>query len=165
MSARLRANQDRNRRAAWVRRIAADQRREAQRAATILQSIAGQIRSIQTSGRTTLSSVGRLQGAGVVTAILPNGRRSRMRIIPTLAPISEVNRLHSIITVNDRRQAIAVGKNLRAIAALAAAQAAAVKKLLDEQGKSDKDLGKRLVEAYDRLDRRITKELSRRGRR
>ena len=159
MSARLRANRDRNRRAAWARRIAADQRREAQRAATILQSIARQIRSIQAGGRTSLYSVGLLQGAGVVTAILPNGRRSRMRIIPTVAPISEVNRLRSVVTVNDRRQAIAIGKNLRAIAALAAAQAAAVKKLLDEQVKSDKDLRKRLVEADDRLDRRITKEL------
>jgi hypothetical protein len=160
MSARLSADQDRKRRAAWARRIAADQRREAQRAATILQSIARQIRSIQTGGRTSLHSVGSLQGAGVVTAILPNGRRSRMRIIPTVAPISEVNRLRSVVTINERRQAIAIGKNLRAIAALAAAQAAAVKKLLDEQVKSDKDLRKRLVEADDRLDRRITKELS-----
>jgi hypothetical protein len=81
MSARLRANRDRNRRAEWARRIAADQRREAQRAAATVQSISRQIRSIQPGGRPRLYSVGPLQGAGVVTAILPNGRRSRMRII------------------------------------------------------------------------------------
>jgi hypothetical protein len=40
------------------------------------------------------------------------------------------------------------------------AQAVAVKKLSAEQVKSDKALRKRLVEADDRLDRRITKELS-----
>ena len=160
MSARLRANHDRNRRAEWARRIAADQRLAARRAATTLQSITRQIRSIQTGGRTRLYSVGPLQGAGVVTAILPNGRRSFMRIIPTLALIHEVNRLRSAMTVNDRRQAIATGKNSRAIAALAVAQAAAVKKLSAEQVKSDKDLRKRLVEADNRLNRRITKELS-----
>ena len=151
MSARLRANRDRNRRAAWARRIAADQRLEARRAATILQTITRQIRSIQTGGRTRLNFVGRLQGAGVVTAILPNGRRSRMRIIPATALIREVNRL---------RSAQAAAMNSRAIAALAVAQAAAVKKLSAEQVKSDKDLRKRLVEAENRLNRRMTKELS-----
>ena len=153
MSARLRADRDGNRRAAWARRIAADQRLEAGRAATTLQTITRQIRSIQTGGRTRLNSVGSLQGAGVVTAILPNGRRSRMRIIPTMALIREVNRLRSA-------EAVDIGKNSRAIAALAVAQAAAVKKLLAEQVKSDKDLRKRLVEAENRLNRRMTKELS-----
>jgi hypothetical protein len=150
MSARRLTNQDRKRRTAWERRLAADQRREAQRAAAILQNITRQIRSIETGGRTRLSSVRRLQGAGVVTAILPNGRRTRMRIVPTLAPITEVSRLRSTITVNDRRQAIAIEKNSRAIAALAAALAAAVKKLTAEQVKSDRDLSKRLVEGTAR---------------
>jgi hypothetical protein len=54
---------DRRRRAEWARRIAADQRRAAQRSATTLQSIARQIRSIQTGGRTRLQSVGPLQVA------------------------------------------------------------------------------------------------------
>jgi hypothetical protein len=153
MTARLRGNRDRNRRAEWARRIAADQRLAAQRAATTLQSITRQIRSIQTGGRTRLYSVGPLKGAGVVTAILPNGRRSRMRIIPAMALIREVNRLRSA-------QAVAIRKNSRAIAALAAAQASAVKKLSAEQVKSDRDLRKRLVEADNRLNRRLTKELS-----
>ena len=131
MSARLRADRDRKRRAEWARRIAADQRVEARRAATTLQTITRQIRSIQTGGRTRLQSVGPLQGRGAATAILPNGRRSRMRIIPTVAPISEVNRLRSA-------QAVAIGKNSRAIAALAVAQAVAIKKLTAQQVKSDK---------------------------
>ncbi len=154
MSARLRADRDRKRRAEWARRIAADQRVEAQRAASTLQTFTRQIRSIQTGGRTKLSSVGALRGAGVVTAILPNGRRTRMRIIPTVAPISEVNRLRSA-------EAVAIGKNSRAIAKLAAAYAAAVKKLSAEQVKSNNDLRKRLVEADNRLNGRITKELKR----
>ena len=152
-SARLRADRDRNRRAEWARRIAADQRLEARRAATTQRTITRQIRAIQTAGRTRLPSVGPLQGAGVVTAILPNGRRSRMRIVPTMALIRQVNRLRSA-------QAAAIRKNSRAIAALAAAYAAAVKKLSAEQVKSDKDLRKRLVEADDRLNWRITDEIS-----
>jgi hypothetical protein len=152
MSARLRAIQDRKRRARWARRIAADQRSEAQRAARIVQSMTRQIRSIQTGLRTRLPSVGALQGAGVVTAVLPNGRRTRMRIIPTVAPIGDVNRLRSA-------QAVAIGQNSRAIAALAMAYAAAVKKLSAEQVKSDKELRKRLVEAEDRLNERLTREL------
>ena len=159
-SARLRASQDRNRRSQWARRVAADQRLEAQRAASTQRSITNQIKSIQPGGQTKVYSVGQLQGAGVVTAVLPNGRRSRMRIMPTLAPISEVNRLRAVISVNDKRQAIATGRNSKAITALVTTQANAVKKLTAEQVKSDRDLRKRIVEGDNRLDKRITKELS-----
>lgn len=161
-SARLRADQDRRRRASWARRIAADQRLEARRAASTQRSITTQVKSIQkgVGGPTRIASVGSLQGAGVVTAVLPNGRRSRMRIIPTVAPISEVNRLRNVVMVNEKRQAMATGKNARSIAKLASAQAAAVKRLTDQQLKSDKDLAKRIVEGDNRLDARIAKELS-----
>jgi hypothetical protein len=159
-SARLRADRDRNRRSAWARRIAADQRVEARRASTTQQAITRQIQSVRPGVQARVASVGPLQGAGVVTAILPNGRRSRMRIVPTVAPISEVNRLRSVITINDRRQALATNKQSRAIAALAAAQTAAVRKLTAEQVKSDKDLRNRLVEGDNRLDKRITTALS-----
>ena len=158
-SARLRADQDRNRRAAWARRIAADQRVEARRASSTQQSITRQIQSVRPGAQARVASVGPLQGAGVVTAILPNGRRSRMRIVPTVAPITEVNKLRQVITINDRRQAVATNNNSRAIAKLAAAQSATVKKLTAEAVKSDKDLRKRLVEGDNRLDKRITKEL------
>lgn len=159
-SARVAAAAARNRQAKWARRIAADQRLEARRAATAQRSITNQLRTIRAGGRTRVYSVGSLQGAGVVTAVLPNGRRSRMRIIPTLAPISEVNRLRAAITINDKRQAVATGNNSRAIAALTTTQASAVKKLTEQQVKSDKDLAKRLVEGDNRLDKRITKELT-----
>ncbi len=156
-SARLQAQ---NRQEFWARRIATDQRREQQRAVSTQRAITDRIKSIKVGGAAPVASVGTLQGAGVVTAILPNGRRSRMRIIPTVAPVSEVNRLRSVVVANTRRQAVATRVNSRAISNLAVAQAAAVKKLTDQQVKSDKDLGKRIVEGDNRLDRRITKELS-----
>ncbi|PYQ54933.1 MAG: hypothetical protein DMF78_03965 [Acidobacteria bacterium] len=159
-SARLRADQDRNRREEWARQIAADQRLEAQRAATTQRSITERLRSIQVQGSARISTVGSLRGAGVVTAVLPNGRRSQMRIIPTLAPVGEVNRLRSVVISNERRQAVATRYNARAIASLSAAQVSAVKKLTDQQVKSDKDLSKRIVQGDNRLDRRISKELS-----
>jgi hypothetical protein len=158
-SARLRANRDRNRRASWARRIAADQRLEAKRAASAQRSLTGQIKGIQPGAAAKVSSVSTLQGAGVVTAVLPNGRRSRMRIIPTLAPVREVNRLRSVLLANERRQAMATSRNSRAIRALAVTQASAVRRMTTSQLKSDKDLGKRIVEGHNRLDARITKEL------
>ena len=158
-SARLRANRDRSRRASWARRIAADQRLEAKRAASAQRSITGQIKTIQPGAAAKVSSVGTLQGAGVVTAVLPNGRRSRMRIMPTLAPVKEVNRLRSVLLANERRQAVATSRNSRAIRALAVTQASAVRRMTQSQLKSDKDLGKRIVEGHNRLDQRITKEL------
>jgi hypothetical protein len=159
-SARLRREQDSRRRDQWARRVAADQKVEAQRASTTQKSITRQIQSIQPGAQAKVYSVGPLQGAGVVTAVLPNGRRSRMRIIPTVAPISEVNRLRAVIAINDKRQARATTGNSRAIAKLAVAQTSAVRKLTAEQVKSDKDLRRRLVEGDNRLDKRITKELS-----
>jgi hypothetical protein len=159
-SAELRSEQARRRQSAFAQKLATDQRREAQRAASTQRSITNQIRAIQPGPGAKVASVGSLQGAGVVTAVLPNGRRSRMRIIPTLAPVKEVNRLRSVVMVNERRQAIATRRNARAITALGGTQAAAVKRLTAQQVQSDKDLSKRVVETYNRLDKRITKELS-----
>jgi hypothetical protein len=159
-AARLRASEDRNRRATWARRLAADQRMEAQRAATAQRAIADRIRAIPITSRTRIASVGALQGAGVVTAILPNGRRTRMRIVPTVAPISEVNRLRSVVLANERRQAAAIATNARAVTSLAAAQSTSTKKAMAQQIKSDAELSRRVVEGDNRLDARITKELS-----
>jgi hypothetical protein len=159
-SAQLQAVQAAQRQRMFQNRLVADQRAEKDRALATQRSLTSQIRSVQAGGPTRVASAGSLQGAGVVTAILPNGRRSRMRIIPTVAPIAEVNRLKSVMAVNDRRQAVAMAKNSRAISALAVAQATAVKKLTTQQVQSDKDLGKRILEGHNRLDKRITKELS-----
>lgn len=158
-SARLQQVQDRNKRLAYARGIAADQRLEARRAAATQRSLTNQLRSIPSGGVARVQSVAPLQGAGVVTAVLPNGRQSRMRIIPTVASVREVNRLRVSLLGNERKQAVATARNSRAIRSLAVAQAAAVKKLTVQQVKSDKDLGKRLLEGHNRLDKRITKEL------
>jgi len=80
--------------------------------------------------------------------------------MPTLAPVSEVNRLRSVVITNARRQAVASRTNSRAIANLGTAQSTAVKRITDAQVKSDKELSKRIVEGDNRLDRRITKELT-----
>src|SRR5688572_26175109 len=155
-SARLRAQN----RQLFAKRLATDHKREVQRARDTQRALTTRIRSIQVGAPTKVASVGALQGAGVVTAVLPNGRQSRMRIIPTMAPVREVNRLRTVVLSNERRQAVATRVNSKAIANLAVAQAAAVKRLTDQQVKSDKDLSKRIVEGHNRLDARITKELS-----
>ncbi len=158
-SAGLRAEQSRRRQSAFAQKLASDQRREAQRAATTQRTITNQIKAIRPGPPAKVASVGSLQGAGVVTAVLPNGRRSRMRIIPTLAPVKEVNRLRSVVMVNEKRQAIATQRNAKAISALGSTQASAVKRLTAQQVQSDKDLSKRVIESHNRLDKRITKEL------
>ena len=160
-SARLQSQQDQNRRDLWARKVAADQRGEARRAAAAQRSITNRINAIPTGVKApTHTPVGTLRGAGVVTAVLPNGRRSQMRIIPTVAPIAEVNRLRTAVMANERSTAVATSRNSRAIRALAATQTVAVKRLTAQQVKSDKDIGKRLVEGDNRLDKRITKELA-----
>ena len=140
--------------------IASDQRRDRQRALDTQRAITNRIRSIQVGGPAKVATVPALSGAGVVTAMLPNGRQTRLLLKPTMAPISEVNRLRSVVLVNERRQAAATRVNSKAIANLAVAQASAVKRLTAQQVKSDQDLGKRIVEGDNRLDRRITKELT-----
>jgi hypothetical protein len=133
---------------------------EMQRAQAAQRAFQNRVRSIPITRTTRVSTVGALQGAGVVTAILPNGRRTRMRILPTVAPISEVNRLRGVVIANERRQASAITRNAKAVASLASAQTSAVNRITNQQLKSDRDLGKRLIEAHNRLDARITKELS-----
>jgi hypothetical protein len=82
-----------------------------------------------------------------VTAILPNGR-SRMRIVPTVALISEVNRLRTVITINTTRYASPRANNPGRSRHWPPRQTATARKLT-EQVKSDKDLRKRLVEAME----------------
>jgi hypothetical protein len=159
-SARYRQERARRRQERYAQRVALSQRRDAIRAAASQRALQSRIRAIPLTRRTRVATVGALQGAGVVTAILPNGRRTRMRIVPTVAPISEVNRLRSVVITNERRQAAAIATNAKAVSSLASAQSAAVKRLTEQQLRSDKDLGRKLVEGHNRLDARITKELS-----
>jgi hypothetical protein len=158
-SARLRADQDRNRRSSWARRMAADQRIEAQRAAAAQRSLSNELKAIRPGTVARVQPAAPIRGAFEVTAILPNGRKSRMRIVPQLAAASEVNRLRQTIAINDRRQAAALQSNARAIQRLKAAHLSTVKKISAEFLKSDKDLRQRLLQGDNRLDKRITKEL------
>lgn len=160
LSASARAATARRRQALFARRVAITHRADVARAAAAHRALQTRIRSIPIARRTRVATVGSLQGAGVVTAILPNGRRTRMRIVPTVAPISEVNRLRAVVIANEKRQATAIATNARAVTALASTQAATVKRLTDQQLKSDRELGRKLVEGHNRLDARITKELS-----
>jgi len=114
-SARLRADRDRYRRASWVQRNKDDLAREMRRASATQQAITRQIQSVRPGAQARVASVGPLRGAGVVIAELPNRRRTQMKLSPTLAPISEVNKLRRVIAINDRRQAIATSNNSRAI--------------------------------------------------
>jgi hypothetical protein len=65
-----------------------------------------------------------------------------------------------VVPVPSQRQAAVTRRNSRAISRLANTQANVVRKLTTQQLKSDRDLAKRLVESHNRLDKRITKELS-----
>lgn len=159
-SARYRARVDTRNQKNFVKQNNVDQKREQQRANATQRSLTNQIKAIQPGTAAKVQVPPPLRGAGVVTARLPNGRTSRMQIIPPLAPVSEVNRLRSAITVNDRRQAVATASNSRAIQRLKVAQANAIRKLTAEQVKSDKDLRKRLVQGHNRLDKRISKALT-----
>ncbi len=160
LSDRLRMTRAENQRAAFARKVSAGLTADAQRAAATRRDLADRLRSIQRGGRAQIYSVGRLRGAGVVTATLPNGRSTRMRIMPVMAPVGEVNQLRAAINVNERRQAAATASNSRAIASLSATQTAAVKKLSAQQVMSDRELGKRLIEVNQRLDKRITGALT-----
>jgi hypothetical protein len=140
--------------------VASSLRADVKRATAAQQDIARQIRAINVGGPARSQAIGPIQGDGVVTATLASGRSARMSFRPKLAPLTEVNRLRSALSYNDKQQTAALATQRRAIANLALAQAAAVKKLTDQQVKSDKDLGERIVQSYNKLDKRISSELN-----
>jgi len=152
------ANADARRRAEWQRKVETDQRADAQRAAATQRRLTRELRAVPNGTSARVQTVGPLSGTGVVTAVLPNGRQTRMRILPTPASIKEVNQLLQVVLTNERRQAAHSEANRRAIARLAKAQANAVTQLTAQQVKSDRDLSKRMVEGYNRLDKRISTE-------
>jgi hypothetical protein len=160
LAGRMRAAQDQARQQAWRARVASSLRADSKRATAAQQDISRQIRSINLGGRARNAAIGPLQGDGVVTATLANGRSAKMQFRPKLAPLGDVNRLRSVLAYNDRQQSAALTTQRRAIANLATAQAAAVKKLSEQALKSDKDLGERIVQSYNKLDSRISNELS-----
>jgi hypothetical protein len=147
--ARADANVARRRRAAFALSVKRDQRREAERAAAARKRFATQLKGIPAGGK----AVGRLQGAGYVTAVLDNGRKARMRLIPAPATNVEVNRLRATFNANDKRQA-------RAIAKLKSAQAAFITRQTAEMVKSDKAISQKIVQSHSQLDKKITNQLT-----
>ncbi|MDX2019471.1 MAG: hypothetical protein SF187_04470 [Deltaproteobacteria bacterium] len=154
---RIRAFQDKARRAQFQSGIAKVAALEAKRAAATRQTITNQLRAINLGGRSTAHAAAPVQG-GMVTATLANGRKARISFTPRLAPLSEVNKLRNTFNHNDRQQTAALATQRKALAGLAAAQAAAVTKLTAQQVKSDKELGARIAAGHTKLDKRISAE-------
>ena len=154
---RIRAYQDQARRAQFQSGIAKVAALEAKRAAATRQTITNQLRAINLGGKSTAHAAAPVQG-GMVTATLANGRKARINFSPRLAPLSEVNKLRNTFNHNDRQQTAALATQRKALAGLAAAQAAAVTKLTSQQVKSDKELGARIAAGHTKLDKRISTE-------
>ena len=124
-----------------------------------MKRMRARFRKIGKGRRVKLRRVTRLRGSGVVTAQLPNGRRTRMRISPAPASIRSVNKLSARINANAKRQARVTSANAKALKRLSTAQSAAIKRLTAQQVKADKALSKRIVAGDNKLDKRISKEL------
>jgi hypothetical protein len=121
--------------------------------------LARRVRRIRGAAPTRPNALHPVPGSAVVTATLPNGRETRMQLAPAPASVQAINRLRAEVAAGDRRQTKALNADAKAIRALSAAQAAAVKKLTDQQVASDQARTKRLVEGDAKLDARITKQL------
>jgi hypothetical protein len=160
LSARVAADRDRARSQKWRAQLASDRRREAQAASAVQQSLTSRLRDIRGSGRTRTMTLGNLSGVRRMEMTLANGRKAVVQVAPPLASASEVNRLRGIVNTNERRRAASDAANSRAINRLAAAQTNFVKAQTAQQVRSDRELGKRIVEVGARLDKRITTELA-----
>jgi hypothetical protein len=160
LSARIAADRDRQARERWASRLASDRRREAQAASAVQQSLTSRLRDIRGSGQTRTMTVGNLNGVRTVKLQLASGRTAVVQVVPTLASAGEVNRLRAVVNANEKRRAADDNANSRAIGRLASAQASFVKRQTAQQVKSDRELGRRIVEGDTRLDKRITSEVA-----
>jgi len=159
--ARLRARQSAKRRALLMKRKArAAQIRAARNAKRTRLMLNKKLKVIRGRGRVSIPRISKARGTGYVTAILANGRRTKMMFKPTLATRTDVNRLTRQISVNNIKQAKAIqvqGKNIKL---LKSAQGTAVKSLTAQQLKSSKLLTKQITDGDKNLDKRITKLVS-----
>jgi hypothetical protein len=121
--------------------------------------LARRVRRIRGAAPTRPNALHPVPGSAIVTATLPNGRETRMQLSPAPASVQAINRLRSQVAADDRRQSRALNADARAIRQLSAAQAAAVKKLTDQQVALDRARTKRLVDGDAKLDARISKQL------
>ncbi len=156
--ARQRAIQLAKLRASMRRRKARDARRKALRNARRTQKmLSNKLRAIRRRGRVSLPRISKVRGTGYVTAILPNGRRTKMMFRPALATRTDVNRLTRQISANGVKQAKAIRVQARNIKLLKSAQSSAVKSLTAQHLKSTKLLTKQITDGDKNLDKRITK--------
>jgi hypothetical protein len=142
-------------------RLRAAQKRAARNARRTRLMLNKKLRVIRgPGGRVAMRRYGKARGTGFVTAILANGRRTKMMFKPTLATRADVNRLTRQISVNSTKQARALRIQAKNIKLLKSAQGSAVKSLTAQQLKSSKLLGKQITDGDKVLDKRITKLVS-----
>jgi hypothetical protein len=159
--ARLRARQSAKRRALLMKRKArAAQIRAARNAKRTRLMLNKKLKGIRGRGRVSMSRISKARGTGYVTAILANGRRTKMMFKPTLATRMDVNRLTRQISVNSIKQTKAIRMQGKNITLLKSAQGSAVKSLTAQQLKSSKLLTKQITDGDKNLDKRITKLVS-----
>jgi hypothetical protein len=160
LSARMAADKDAKRRAQWQAKLTKDQKREAQAAGAVQQSLTSRLRGIRGSGPSRALTLGNINGVRRMEMTLANGRKAVVQVMPPLASAGEVNRLRAVVNTNEKRRAISDAANSRAITRLATAQVTFVKRQTAQQVKSDRELGRRIVEGDTRLDKRITTEVA-----
>lgn len=148
-------------RADRMRKIAqATQKKAIRDARKTRQMLYKKLRAIRKRGRVSLPRISKARGTGYVTAILPNGRRTKMMFRPALATATDVNRLTRQISANGVKQARAIRVQANNIKLLKSAQSSAVKSLTAQQLKSSKLLTKQITVGDKNLDKRITKLVS-----
>jgi len=135
-------------------------RAAARRARANRMRLSRRFKRIRGARRTRARALRRVRGTSIITATLPNGRKTRMRISPSPASAKSINKLRAQIAANTKRQAKAASANAKAIRKLSSAQASAVKKLSAQQVKADKALSKRIVSGDNKLDKRLSKEIA-----
>ncbi len=155
---RIRKARAQSRARARRRAAIARQRRAARRARSSAARLARKLRGVARMRKLKLKKLSRMRGSGVVTAQLPNGRRTKMKITPALASLRSVNRLSARINANNRRQHKINASTSRSVKKLASAQSAAIKKLTATQVKSAKMLSGRIVKGDNRLQKAISKQ-------
>jgi hypothetical protein len=157
----VRARQLAKIRADMMRKRALIARMKARSAARKAQKqLYGKLKAIRRHPRVPLPRISIARGTGYVTAILPNGRRTKMMFKPSLATRTDVNRLTRQISAVGVKQARAIRVQDKNIKLLKSAQTTAVKSLTAQQLKSTKLLTKQITDGDKNLDKRITKLVS-----
>jgi hypothetical protein len=105
------------------------------------------------------------RGSRGLTAVLPNGRTVWLEVSPALSSAAQIRRFASIARQRAQQRSLATSWNNAAIERLAQSIAGDAARLTGEHLARHRQLRRRLVARYNRLDRRVTKaaEAYRRG--